>query len=56
MSNRFRRFGRKVDLDEIIKDCRDLDALVTTQSKLIDDLMKTQDALLKRIEVLEGGP
>lgn len=56
MSNRFRRFGREVELDEIIKDCRELDALVKTQSKLIEKMNEELEALRARVAVLEGGP
>lgn len=56
MSNRFRRFGRKVELDEVLKDCRDLDSLVTIQSKLIETMTKELDELRARVVVLEGGP
>ncbi len=56
MSNRFRRFGNKVNLDEVIKDCRELDALLATQTKLIEKMNEELVALRARIEVLEGGP
>jgi hypothetical protein len=56
VSNRFRRFGNKVNLDEVIKDCRELDALLATQTKLIEKMNEELVALRARIEVLEGGP